>query len=129
MRRELHIVTSRGLRSWLPIGHLSDESLLLSLLRSSDGGYVSREKIIEVLWGHRYDGGPLTPGKVIHILVHRLRKRGWNVKNWYSGAICSYRPKAGSAGRAEGRADRPLDKAVALWQNSRNSCSEVSPAR
>ncbi|KKL74698.1 hypothetical protein LCGC14_2062310 [marine sediment metagenome] len=57
------------------------EILLQALLWQLDR-FVPYDAIIELLWGDDPDGGPLYAKNIVAVMIHRLRKRGYNIETW-----------------------------------------------
>ena len=64
---------------------------IVNCLRTAEGRPVSYEDIIQYLYGHRADGGPLTARVIITVEVHELRKCGFPIKTFW-GRGYSYDP-------------------------------------
>ncbi len=49
-----------------------------------DNGLVPVDRLIDVIWGHALDGGPLFAYRAVHVAICHLRKRlrpGWHIIN------------------------------------------------
>lgn len=54
--------------------------------------FVPYKAIEDLLWGHQEDGGPLYAHHVIAVMIHYLRKQGYNIETW-SGIGVRMRPR------------------------------------
>ena len=78
---ELHLITTRALLSLLP-RKPPERDIVLGLLLSRNGHWVSSDEIIDALWGDDENGGPDWAIARLRVLVHQLRERGWNINTW-----------------------------------------------
>jgi hypothetical protein len=91
---ELHLITSRALLSSLPRKPLRRD-IVLGLLLSRKGHWVSSDEIINALWGDDENGGPDWAIERLRVLVHQLRGLGWNISTWSKWGYCltEHRPR------------------------------------
>ena len=57
--------------------------LILNALKRQRPGWLSIPEIIDILWGHRLDGGVLAANRHIYVLMHRLRGAGHRIEGRY----------------------------------------------
>ena len=84
---QLHIITTRALLSLLP-QEPPRKDIVLGLLLSCKGHWVSSDVIIDALWGDDEDGGPDWAIGRLRVLVHQLRGLGWNISTWSKRGYC-----------------------------------------
>ena len=84
---ELHLITTRALLSLLP-RKPPERDIVLGLLLSRNGHWVSSDEIIDALWGDDENGGPDWAIARLRVLVHQLRGRGWNINTWSRRGYC-----------------------------------------
>jgi hypothetical protein len=83
---ELHIITTRAPLSSLP-PKPRRRDIVLGLLLSRKGYWVSADEMIEALWGEDESGGPDWAPQRLKVFVHQLRGLGWNINTW---SRCGY---------------------------------------
>lgn len=68
------------------------QAALINCLRQAAGRYVTVDDIAECVWGVA-DNWPDTFRTILHMLVHRMRKKGWPIASGFGGKGYRYAPE------------------------------------
>lgn len=68
------------------------QAALINCLRQAAGAHVSVDDIAECVWGVA-DNWPDTYRTTLHMLVHRMRKKGWPIASGFGGKGYRYAPE------------------------------------